>query len=56
MVSHCIPVYLSNPATCCVVYRAYRAAKWCLAPLLTHKDPQDCIRVSENTPSRQLGE
>jgi hypothetical protein len=44
---------LSNPATCCVVYRAYRAAKWRLAPVLTPSHSRRCIRVSEKTSSRQ---
>jgi hypothetical protein len=33
-----IPAYLSNPATCCVDYRAYRGVKRRLAPVLLDKD------------------
>ena len=37
------PAYLSISATCCVIYWAYRAAKWRLAPILTHNDSRSCI-------------
>ena len=53
--------YLSNPATCSVLYRALMGRKRLLGPVLMHNDPAGSIRVFENitllgSPVNKLGE
>jgi hypothetical protein len=43
------PEYLSNSAICCVTYRAHLGTRRPFTPVLTYKDSQSCIRVSEKT-------